>query len=213
MNHLMGRVARLLVLVSVAASALVVIGGPARACSCAQMSPTEALDLADAAFVGRLADVAHGGFSSEGDPSFQPAASLFTFEVDQVVKGDLPATVEVRTPSSSAACGASFAPQKAAAVLLVRSGGTWSTNLCLQQVSVPQLLQASGDEPRPPTGETETEPPPGDAPDSDLTSGVGDDSAPGAWWIGVLLIVAAGTGVLVVRSLRRARAGFSPADP
>jgi len=209
MDRLMGRAARLFVLVSMASAALVVVGGPARACSCVQMSPAEALGLADAAFVGHLAEVADDGTTSDGEGDGSPrfAATLLTFEVEQVVKGDLPATIEVRTPSIGAACGASFAPEKAAAILLLRSEDTWSTNLCLQQVSVPQLLRASGEEPRPPSGETE--------PDSDLTSGVvGDDSGPGAWWVGALLIVAVGAGgVLAARFLRRARSGSGTTAP
>ena len=194
---------RMLVVMVVVASIVVLAGGPARACSCAMLSPPGMLELADAAFVGRVVVVTGGGMVSDG---VGLDASLITFDVDQVLKGDLPSQVEVATPSGGAACGASFAPDRPSAVLIVRAGSGWSTNLCLQQVSVQQLLRASGQEPRPPTGETS-----GTGPAQAIV-GAGDD--PGGRLGGVLLIAVLGAGGFVLaRVLRRRTGSRSAAAP
>ena len=70
---------------------------PAVACSCVAVDDTEAFAQADAVFTGTAVA-----------PRAQPnstAPTTLVFDVDRVYKGDVVQRQEVRTPSSSAACG------------------------------------------------------------------------------------------------------------
>ena len=71
----------------------------ARACSCIATSLGQQLEYADYAFAGTVLDVVMINGTS-------PDAYLVaTIAVDQVWKGDVTATFQVRTPRSSASCG------------------------------------------------------------------------------------------------------------
>lgn len=76
------------------------------ACSCAQMTPTEALSNADVAFVGIVAavdDSSVGPMVGSGD------ALRYTFAVEQAVKGELASRIGVFSARSGASCGQEFA--------------------------------------------------------------------------------------------------------
>ena len=58
------------------------------------------------------------------------AQRLYTFEVDQEVKGDLGRTVDVRIPVKEANGGQVVPPDVAAGILMNRVGGGWFTTRC-----------------------------------------------------------------------------------
>ncbi len=72
------------------------------ACSCMQMTPEIALTNADAAWVGVVTTIGNGG----ADPN-EPVQ--YTFAVEQMLKGELAITADVRSSRSSAGCGQEFA--------------------------------------------------------------------------------------------------------
>jgi hypothetical protein len=95
------RIRRIVCAIAVAVAAcpavLAVTASPAGACSCIAIDDEEAFSLADAVFTGTVV-VAE-------TPADLTAPTTLRFDVDQVYKGDVTAHQEVRTPSSSAACG------------------------------------------------------------------------------------------------------------
>jgi hypothetical protein len=72
---------------------------PATACSCLAIDDAEAFSLADAVFTGAAVE--------RHEPRDPVSPTTLVFHVDHVYKGDVAALQEVRTPSSSAACGLS----------------------------------------------------------------------------------------------------------
>lgn len=93
-------VATLSTIVSVAAPVTHVL-----ACSCIHFTPGQALATADAAFVGVLT-----GIDNPQDPQAEPGNDpiRYTFAVETVLKGQLGATIDVRSSPSSASCGQEF---------------------------------------------------------------------------------------------------------
>ena len=99
--------------------------GPAGACSCAMLEPKQMLEFAPTAFVGTVtgAPVLVGGRDG-GDVAF-------TFEVETVLAGEVPAVVDVTTAGNSAACGFEAAIGTRMAVFATDDGtGTLSSGLC-----------------------------------------------------------------------------------
>lgn len=72
------------------------------ACSCMQMTPELALSNADAAWVGVVTTIGNAG-ADPNDPV------RYTFAVEQMTKGELAISVDVRSSRSSAGCGMEFA--------------------------------------------------------------------------------------------------------
>ena len=108
-----------------------VLAGDAAACTCATAPVKERLDLADAAFVGRL--VAERPRSTD--------EAVYVFVVDSVVKGELGRRVEVVSPTSGAACGFELPLGEASGILLRRAGEDWIGGVC-GQVAVGELVEA-----------------------------------------------------------------------
>jgi hypothetical protein len=73
---------------------------PAGACSCVGLSDADALEHADAAFVGKVTD-----YSSAGRPGSASDRALWTFKVRDVYKGTVTRTQQVVSYSSGASCG------------------------------------------------------------------------------------------------------------
>lgn len=116
---------------------------PASACSCALGDPRLALSGADAAFVGvylgrRPAPGSGGGFGS----------AIYSFRVQEVVKGRLEQQVDVVSSSSGASCGIEAMPGQVLGLLLYRKNGAWTSNLC-SQMSPARLRDAARPLPAP----------------------------------------------------------------
>ena len=113
------------------------LSGQAFAATCAPAPPRVKLDAADAAFVGRLygTDLVAG----------QPGRLDYFFLVDQVVKGDLPRRIVVRSGVGRDALGFSLERDIATGILLNREGGLWVGGLC-GQVSSSELVEATRDD-------------------------------------------------------------------
>ena len=105
---------------------------PARACSCVPPDPWSYLERADGAFVGRLVSRKEDG---EG-------RAVLSFSVERAVKGKIGATVEVETANNGSVCGIETSVGRRIGLFLVREGGKWFGNLCLQ-VAPEDLLAAA----------------------------------------------------------------------
>lgn len=117
--------------------AIPVLAQPASACSCALVQPLEAMGRSQAVFVGSFTGerqrVGLGGLHGE--------MSLYEFEVDEWVKGDLGSPVWVRSASNGAACGFETPPGARVAVYLSVQGSTPTGGLC-STGSAEELLAA-----------------------------------------------------------------------
>jgi len=116
---------------------------PASACSCAGGDPRMALAGADAAFVGVYLDRRPAPGSGGGLGS-----SIYSFRVQEVVKGSLDQQVDVVSSSSGASCGIEATPGQILGLLLYRSSGVWTSNLC-RQMSPARLRDAARPLPAP----------------------------------------------------------------
>ncbi|MBU1493877.1 MAG: hypothetical protein KJ956_07915 [Actinobacteria bacterium] len=111
---------------------LLAFATPAWACSCARIDPAQGLADFPAAFVGTF-------IAKESSNDLQ---AVYTFEVEQWVKGDLGPTVEVRAPSQGSACGYEFAPGQRMASFLRVEDGIPTGGLC-QTMDPDVLLRAT----------------------------------------------------------------------
>lgn len=102
-----------------AAAALAADVEDARACSCALPDAREALAQADGAFVGTLVS------RRQGDRE-----AVLTFSVERSLKGSIGRTIDVSTPSNSAACGIEVPVGKRVGLVLERRSGAWRGHLC-----------------------------------------------------------------------------------
>ena len=125
---------RILVALAVAVAAVAAFAGPraevAVACSCVSVVPSRDLPKYDAAFVGNVLShrVEHPNapIMSSIDPAY------WTFDVDRVVKGNLPNQLVVRTASSGASCGLELRDGDRVGLLLTREGDAYTSGLCSQ---------------------------------------------------------------------------------
>lgn len=124
----MTRLARGLALAMVV-SAIVVVrsAAPAYACSCASIEQQLAVPASlQAAFVGTVVDAPepfNGGSSAR--------LVTWTFHVEEVYWGELPATVKVKAAVSGVSCGfEGVALGSRVGVLLRREDGGWHSGLC-----------------------------------------------------------------------------------
>lgn len=110
---------------------------PARACSCMGHPDLRAsIDESEAAFVGTLVerrDAGRGEFGGE---------SIYVFEVEEWVKGDLGDVIEVRSASDGAACGFEFFDGERIGAFLRLERGELHGGLCTQ-VDADALLAAA----------------------------------------------------------------------
>lgn len=118
---------RIFLTIALLAAVLVAIpAARADACSCALLSAPEMLDNHEAAFVGTLIDRSD---AVAQDANFGPTV-IFTFEVEQWLKGDLGETMAVQSASDGAACGFEIPVGERAAIFLYRQGTGWGSGLC-----------------------------------------------------------------------------------
>ena len=107
---------------------------PANACSCAgPVDLPTAIDESQAAFVGSLIekrDVGVGDFGNE---------SIYVFEVEEWIKGDLGRVIEVRSASDGAGCGFEFFGDERIGAFLRSEEGQLHSGLC-EQVDPDALL-------------------------------------------------------------------------
>jgi hypothetical protein len=185
----MARTTRLLprfVLLALALSAVVVArsASPAHACSCLGIERTLANPQGfEAAFVGTVVE-APEPFTSGSSAQLVD----WKFRVDKVYRGELPATIVVKSAISGASCGfEGMQVGSQVGVLLRREGNDWQSGLCSS--GPPQLFTVLG-ESRPP-GEAVTPTTP--------TVGTDDDDDDGlptggviAIWGGVVAAAIAG---------------------
>jgi hypothetical protein len=120
---------------------------PAKACTCALGDPRDALARADGAFVGTLLS-RRPAVAPGGEPDLQ--TDVFTFQVDEDVKGEYPDTLDVYSASSGAACGLEVGQGEHTGLLLYfhEDDGHWWSNLC-SQMSPEDLREAAAPLPEP----------------------------------------------------------------
>ena len=96
----------------------------AQACTCPRLDVRETLSRADAAFIGILTA------RRPAPPSPPFSSDVFTFRVDDVVKGSLRGSVDVWSPSTS--CGLEIGVGERIGLFLSREGNRWASLLCWQ---------------------------------------------------------------------------------
>lgn len=104
-GNLGNRVAGAALILALAALALRFDGTPVAACSCIQLSPTQAFERADTVFVGEATEmkVRRGIF---GQSSIDP--TTVEFAVSEVWKGARQESITIRTVRSEVSCGFEF---------------------------------------------------------------------------------------------------------
>ncbi len=113
-----------MVLLAVIASTVAMPSRPALACSCAPVDATSRLGEAPAAFVGTVIDI------READDPGEFEDVVFTFRVDEWVKGDLGDTVEMRSSAYGASCGFEMSPGQQSGIFVNRVSTALSGGLC-----------------------------------------------------------------------------------
>jgi hypothetical protein len=114
------------------------LAGESAACVCVSEPLEQRLDDADGAVVARLVGVR--------ETRSLPARRILTFDVDQRVKGDVPDTISVESPSGTD-CDLDVQEGRGVGLLLTRdSRGAWLGTAC--SVVDPGRLVAEGGEPR-----------------------------------------------------------------
>jgi hypothetical protein len=134
------------------------------ACSCAQSTPEQATELADAVFAGTVinsqlvgADTGPLGAMAATGPAQAPLGqTIYTFEVDGVAKGPVGVQVEVLAGGDGASCGMSFGLNERWLVFTTWDGAIHSTGLCSGNVP----LEAGGEAPLPLTAPAGGDPAP-----------------------------------------------------
>ena len=166
------------------------------ACSCAQATPEQAAEFADAVFAGTV--VHEQPVGAETGPVGAMAATLpapapfgqivYTFEVDGVAKGPIGAQVDVLAGGDGVSCGMSFGLNERWLIFTTWDGAMHSTGLCSGNVT----LEAGAEAPLP------------------LTAPTGGDVAPESAGLPVAVLVLVGIiGVVVAVSVLAFRRGSS----
>lgn len=125
---------------------VVIVPGTARACSCAQAEPRDAIADSDAAFVGTLLDRREGGPSTtySGDH-----VATFLFAVEHDIKGNLEEEVELVSSADGASCGLEVSEGGSTGLFLtLNEDGVWTSSLCAQ-IDPDVLLKAAAPLPAP----------------------------------------------------------------
>lgn len=124
--------------------------GPAEralACSCAPSDPIDSLDRSDGAFVGTFTE------SHPTDPPVDNSGedTIYTFTVDEPIKGEFGDIAEVHSAFSGASCGLEIPPGEQAGLFLTKDAqGNWNSNLCA--TIAPDDLRAAAQPRQEPTG-------------------------------------------------------------
>lgn len=139
----LGRLAsRLVLVVLLAVPVLVLGGGPAQACSCADPRPRQLLADATAAFAGVVED-------RDGE--------VTGFAVDRVWAGEVSEHVEVAHTLDGGTCGIDPDPGERMAVFAQREQGVLRTGLCSVTDDVALVEQVLGPGASPRSGSTEVD--------------------------------------------------------
>ena len=117
-------VRRLVVLAAVLASTVVMPARPALACSCVPIDAASALGEVPAAFVGTVVEI------RQADDPRDFREVVFTFSVDEWIKGDLGGTVEMLSSADGASCGFEMSPGQQSGVLIRSVGAVLTGGLC-----------------------------------------------------------------------------------
>jgi len=130
--------ATLVLLVLLTSAAGFLAPRPASACSCAELDPTTALGEYPAAFVGTLVDVDGqlGAVFNSG------ADTVYRFEVETWVKGDLGPVVEIHSAADGGACGIEVGIGNRAGIMVRVQDGEYHSSLC-ETIDADVLLAAS----------------------------------------------------------------------
>lgn len=105
--------------------ALLAVALPAGACSCAMGDPRDMLDGSDGAIVGTYVS------RRPADPSEEFGETIYTFEVDEEVKGHFDETLDVHSGSDGASCGFEIEPGTTIGMFLyLNEAGEWGSGLC-----------------------------------------------------------------------------------
>jgi len=137
------------------------------ACDCAQSTPEQAAELADAVFAGTV--VNQQPIGADGGPVGAMAATvpapaplgqvLYTFEVDGVAKGPVGAAVEVLSGGDGASCGMSFGLNERWLIFTTWDGAMHSTGLCSGNITLEKGVEPPLPLTAPTGGEGEPEAP------------------------------------------------------
>lgn len=173
------------------------------ACSCMGMDPATAIEVADLAIVGTVADAVPGG----KDPNLGMTLVRYAFEVERASEQTGP-IVEVSSHDDDmgASCGFSFAVGERWFVAAATEEGTLRTTLCsgnlpVDEMGGAQLQEIAGLLPFGPTSEAPT---PAPAPVEAPTDGGVDFSLAAAVLIGVAATAALVLVMLLAMRGRRA---------
>jgi hypothetical protein len=129
-------VKRALAVTACAVAAAVALPSWAYACVCADLPLRERLDAADAAVAGWIVS------ERDGDVNGEPVR-LLTFDVVQQVKGGVPGTIVIRTPSGTD-CDVDIPRNTSIGLLLTKApDGAWLATAC-SVVSVEALVVEGG---------------------------------------------------------------------
>jgi hypothetical protein len=144
------RIRLLLVMLLVAGGLVFVLPGRAEACSCAGPPSFEkAVRQADAVFVGEVTS----SRSHEGPQRFLGFRSDelvgYTFAVDEVVTGEVGASVEVVSHYSEATCGFPFQEGDRYVVFADQRDGRLETYLCSRTEAINETVSFGGETPVP----------------------------------------------------------------
>jgi len=134
------------------------------ACSCAQSTPEQAAEFADAVFAGTVVNSQPigaesgpvGAMAATVPAPALPGQTIYTFEVDGVAKGPIGAKVDVLAGGDGASCGMSFGLNERWLVFTTWDGAMHSTGLCSGNL----ILEKGADAPLPLTAPTESSPEP-----------------------------------------------------
>lgn len=136
------------------------------ACSCAQSTPRQAAEFADAVFAGTVVDEQPVGVDT--GPLGAMAATLpapapfgqvvYTFEVDGVAKGLVGTRVEILAGGDGASCGMSFGLNERWLVFTAWDGAVHSTGLCSGNIPLEVGAEAPLPLAAPAGGDDEPEP-------------------------------------------------------
>jgi len=118
--------------------------GQVAACSCAQSTPEQAAEFADAVFAGTVVNEQPVG--ADSDPVGAMAATvpapapfgqtIYTFDVDGVAKGPISAQVDVLSGGDGASCGMTFGLNERWLVFTTWDGAMHGTGLCSGNVTL-----------------------------------------------------------------------------
>jgi hypothetical protein len=162
--------------------------GPAEACSCAQLTPEEHVDLASTVFTGTLVE-RHGSGRQV----------IYGFEVDEVLKGSATRTIRVRTAGEEASCGLPNLTEGKDYLVLAMPGGDDDDRLFVSLCGGTRGIGGAGD-----TDRVESVTGPGRTPDAGGPWIDGDDTeGPAVPYWGMAALAGGAVGLLGVVLARR----------